>query len=308
MPRTTFSLQLSPGCRLRTIVFSHGWFDLPPFAWDERTQTLGLVARAGEAPVSIDVRQSSPERISVHVRSPSKLGKSDRDQLAWVLRKVLGLDLAVEEFYALAGAEYEWARRLGCGPFLRGTSVFEDVVKMVATTNCSWSLTRQMVRRLVAELGEDAPGDRKAFPTPEAMAARPASFYREVVRAGYRAEAFRELARRVAGGEVDVEAWANYAGPTSDLVREMRRERGIGPYAAENLCRLLGRFDGLGLDSWCLKKFPRVHPVRGDVSKAIARRYRRFGRWQGLALWLDLTKDWHGEGALADQTTAFAKQ
>jgi len=28
------------------------------------------------------------------------------------------------------------------------------------------------------------------------------------------------------------------------------------------------------------------------VDEAIARRYRRFGEWRGLALWCDLTKDW----------------
>jgi hypothetical protein len=29
------------------------------------------------------------------------------------------------------------------------------------------------------------------------------------------------------------------------------------------------------------------------VDRAIARRYARYGEFQGLALWLEMTRDWH---------------
>ena len=126
------------------------------------------------------------------------------------------------------------------------------------------------------------------------MAEKSVDFYREVIRTGYRARYFKELAETAASGRMDLESWKTFEGPTKELVAQMRQLPGLGRYAAENLCKLLGRFDGLGLDSWCLKKFPELHgPVRGDVAKAIERRYQRFGSWQGLALWLDLTRDWH---------------
>jgi hypothetical protein len=43
-------------------------------------------------------------------------------------------------------------------------------------------------------------------------------------------------------------------------------------------------------------KFARTHNGgRAADDKKIARHYLRFGRWQGLALWCDMTRDWIGE-------------
>ena len=72
--------------------------------------------------------------------------------------------------------------------------------------------------------------------------------------------------------------------------------KGMGPYAAEGLLRLLGHYDGLAIDRWCLAKFQRLYGTKTLPTPArLRRRYRRFGAWQGLALWLDLTRDWHAE-------------
>ena len=69
--------------------------------------------------------------------------------------------------------------------------------------------------------------------------------------------------------------------------------KGIGPYAAGNLLKLLGHYDHLSLDSWIRPKFATVHGLKKvPDDSAIQRHYRRFGRWQGLVLWLDLTRDW----------------
>src|SRR5437899_1021722 len=70
--------------------------------------------------------------------------------------------------------------------------------------------------------------------------------------------------------------------------------RGFGPCAAEGLLRILGRHDYLAVDSWIRKKFRSLHrgPARA-TDGAIARRYARYGRYKGLALWLEMTGDWH---------------
>ena len=90
---------------------------------------------------------------------------------------------------------------------LRSPTVFEDLVKMICTTNCSWALTEKMVTGLVQNLGREANDGRRTFPTPEAMALMPLKFYTNEVRAGYRAPYFKELADRVASGNLDVEQW-----------------------------------------------------------------------------------------------------
>jgi N-glycosylase/DNA lyase len=115
------------------------------------------------------------------------------------------------------------------------------LVKTICTTNCSWALTDKMVRELVNNLGEPARDARRAFPTPAAMAAAPVSFYREVMRSGYRAPYFKELAERVVAGELDPESWLTSDLPTPELKRAMKRVKGVGDYAAENLLNVSSR-------------------------------------------------------------------
>ena len=69
--------------------------------------------------------------------------------------------------------------------------------------------------------------------------------------------------------------------------------KGIDSYAAGNLLTLVGHYDHLSLDSWIHPKFAAVHGLKKvPDDSAIQRHYRRFGRWQGLVLCLDLPRDW----------------
>ena len=78
-----------------------------------------------------------------------------------------------------------WAAQ-GAGRLLRSPTVFEDVVKTICTTNCTWSATVRMVSALVGTLGRPAVGapGRRAFPTPAAMAQAGEDFYVGAAEAG----------------------------------------------------------------------------------------------------------------------------
>lgn len=290
------SLRPASGFRLKTVVRSHGWFDLPPFEWrDDRLRLVGRVGNDGRSqkPITLWIEQSG-EELLVDGQVEGRWSRAQLSQAERIVEQSLGLRLDFAEFHRIAGDRFAWAKEIGAGALLRSASVFEDAVKMLATTNCSWSLTRRMVAGLMEELGEPAPGGARAFPTAQAMASASVEFYRERARTGYRASFFRQFASQVVEGTLDVEHWASFEGSTAELIRDIRRAPGLGPYAAENLCKLFGRFDGLALDSWCVNKFTQTHGrVRGDVAKAIRRFYEPYGQWRGLALWLDLTKDWH---------------
>ena len=120
---------------------------------------------------------------------------------------------------------------------IRSPTVFEEVVKTICTTNCTWSATVRMVSALVEHLGEPAPGATDgplghAFPTPEAMARKNSAFYTETVRAGYRGEYLRSLARSVASGKLDLEALGRRARtscPTTSSPRSCSRSPESGP-------------------------------------------------------------------------------
>ena len=272
---------------------SHGWYDLPPFELDRETWTLTRVIELGKGrPVTASISEG---KRSLEVNVSRSVGPRAIEKIVRDVRHMLRLDDDISGFYAVVAddPDFAWVAGFGAGRLLRSPSVFEDLVKMICTTNCSWALTDKMINSLVDALGREASRGRRAFPSPEAMASMSEKFYRDEVRSGYRAPYLKELAERVAGGEIDVESWLTSELPTFELKREMKRVKGVGDYAAENMLKLVGRYDGLALDSWVRGKFARMHNgARKTSDKKIERYYSRYGEWRGLALWCDMTRDW----------------
>jgi N-glycosylase/DNA lyase len=173
--------------------------------------------------------------------------------------------------------------------------VFEDLVKMLCTTNCTWALTTIMVSNLVDAFGCSCEGGT-AFPSAGDIAATTEARLRREIKAGYRAPFLLRLAEDVAAGRLNVEAWRESAQSTAALFREITAVKGAGPYAAGNLLKLLGRYEHLGLDSWVRARFADLYYSGRRVSdRTIERRYAHFGEWRGLVFWLEMTRSWHEE-------------
>ncbi|MFY9572276.1 MAG: Fe-S cluster assembly protein HesB, partial [Blastocatellia bacterium] len=176
----------------RRTAISHGWYDLPPFDLDQQSWTLTRVIDLGETrPVSVAISQGNN---GVMVTTPRKIGQSSLEKVARDVRHMLRLDDDMTQFYDAVAhdAGFSWIASSGAGRLLRAPTVFEDLVKMICTTNCSWALTDKMVNELVEALGRPSSRGRYTFPTPRAMAAMPERFYRDKVRAGYRAPYLKE--------------------------------------------------------------------------------------------------------------------
>ena len=276
----------------RTVI-SHGWCELLPFQIDRENWLLTRTLDLGDAPpVTITIAEA---KRGVTINTSRRLTQSAVKKVIKDVRHMLRLDDNIEQFYSLVAddTDFNWIPKQGAGRLLRSPTVFEDLVKMICTTNCSWALTEKMVTGLVENLGRETNKGLRTFPTPETMALMPVTFYVNEVRAGYRSAYLKELADRVASGELDVESWFQSPLPTIELIKEMRGVKGVGPYAAENLLKLLGRYDGLALDSWTRARFFSIrNNGRKASDKKIARYYSRFKEWQGLALWCDVTRDW----------------
>src|SRR5215218_7190129 len=284
----------------RTLV-SHGVASLPPSALDEDSRILTVTVPIPRAkPRTIRIREGAAGKARVDVFGPKPsalVAKAVRD----VVVRMLNLDEDLSPLYAAAADDPElaWITQ-GSGRMLRSPTVFEDVVKTICTTNCAWSATVRMVGALVGELGEESVGGLgRAFPTPKAMASAPESFYRDVVRAGYRGPYLRTLAADVAAGSLDLEELR--AAPRDELPDEEVAARllalpGVGPYAAAHVMMLLGRHSRLILDSWTRPKYASLNG-RKAADRQIERRFKRYGEHAGLAFWLFLTRDWVEESA-----------
>jgi 3-methyladenine DNA glycosylase/8-oxoguanine DNA glycosylase len=303
---TTFELDLvgaggEPVDLWRTIT-SHGLASLPPFEIDEQARTLTAVLPVPRGrPRVVHIAAAGPRRAAVAVAGRAA-GTATVAGLRQTVSRMLRLDLDLSAFYEQAAADprLAWAAR-GAGRMLRAPTVFEDVVKTICTTNCTWSATKRMVGALVSELGEPAAGsDRRAFPTPPSMASAGDSFYRDVARAGYRGAYLRALADDVAAGRLDLEWLADVPPeevPDDEIERLLLALPGVGPYAAAHVMLLLGRCSRLVLDSWTRPTYARLNGGRPVADARIVRRFRPYGRWAGLAFWLLLTQDWVDEEA-----------
>lgn len=292
------SLAKPKGFSLWRTVYSHGWCALPPFSIDKENHTFHrLLILEDGTPVNSAIREDLT-RLRIDLESRVRLTPAQQREVRIQLRACFRMDEQFTDFYSEArkNKQFRWIVKARAGRMLRAPTVFEDVVKMICTTNCSWSLTESMVRNLTTQLGEPARDDIFSFPTPQKIAGVTESYLRKNIRAGYRSPYLLELAEKVAGRKLDIESWRHSPLTTGELFKEVRSVKGIGDYAAGNLLKLLGRYDYLGLDSWVRGKYGEIYRHGRRVSdRTIERHYAPFGKWRGLFFWLDMTRDWYNE-------------
>jgi 3-methyladenine DNA glycosylase/8-oxoguanine DNA glycosylase len=290
---------------LGAVVGSHGWAQLAPFRREEATGGLRRVERLGSGRVVEIAVEEAPGGVRVEVdrgrsfassfaiaqdMAQDELTGAEQEEVGRKVRWMLGLDQDFSAFYALAREEPKLAgvEEKAQGRLLRSPTVFEDVVKTVLTTNTAWGGTIRMVEALVARFGSPLPPDaaRRAFPTPEQVAASDEETLRGEVRLGYRAPYVLGLARSVASGDLDLEALRAPDLPTPELRKRLLALKGVGAYAAANLLMILGRYDFVPVDSWAMKVVSHEWYDGQPVGAAeVEAAFAPWGAWQGLAYW-----------------------
>jgi len=288
-----------------SVLNSHGWRQLAPFSYDENTDTLSYVLRLSNGRV-IDLKfRDGTDGVTVETE---KLDKTERKEVVDKVTWMFGLALDFSRFYAASRGEPKLvhAKKLARGRVLRSPTLFEDVIKTILTTNTLWAATKNMTLKLVNELGKpvgrvvalQAPrietnDVKRAFPTPEAIAASRPDFLKEKIRVGYRAPAIHQLAVSVASGKFDLESLKTSELPTLELRKKLLTINGVGPYAAANLLMILGRHDFIPIDSYALKmvsnEWYRGQPI---TAKEVEKRFEKWGEFKGLAFWF---WDWKEE-------------
>ncbi|MBX3245174.1 MAG: Fe-S cluster assembly protein HesB, partial [Acidobacteria bacterium] len=194
-----YRVTLPANFSFRHTVESHGWYDLAPFRYNSMDKELSYTFTSlNGKPESVSIKDGNGT-LSLWVS-----GEVARPEVIKVVNHILRLDEIFEEFHSLISqtSGLEWAVNANAGRLLRSSTVFEDLVKSLCTTNCSWGLTKKMVTNLVEGLGETSVDGSHAFPTALEMAKQPESYYRNEIRAGYRSSYFIEMAESVASGQI----------------------------------------------------------------------------------------------------------
>ncbi len=162
------------------------------------------------------------ESARVTIESPGTPSSVERQALVCAARRVLNLDADLEPFYRAVRAdpEFAWIAAWGAGRLLRGATAFEDLLKLVLTTNCCWSLTMRMTAAVTA-WGPAAEGTRRAFPSAFALRDVTEAEFRRSARLGYRAPYVTRLVSNIVTGVTDPESWQADPRPATELRRDI---------------------------------------------------------------------------------------
>ncbi|HEX2060985.1 MAG TPA: DNA 3-methyladenine glycosylase 2 [Thermoanaerobaculia bacterium] len=250
-------------------VESHGWYRLAPFRWSG-----GVLRRKEALPEGVVDLAISFADGKLRVRGARASAELERR-----IRRMFQLDVDTSEFVALArkSERHAWVEEAGFGRLLCGATLWEDAVKIIATTNTMWRQTVRMVELVVEKCGRDG-----AFPTQEDVLRFDPDELQRDCRLGYRAKSLHALA------SFDLDS-IDRTQETPALFKAYQKLPGIGPYGAAHLLAMDGRHDFIAVDTE-FRRYVRdaYHGGRRVSDATMLRRYRKWGRWQYLAYWSEL--------------------
>ena len=277
------SIPTPPGFNFASAVVSHGWYRLPPTRWSERERVLRRAEVLGGRAVDLEITY---ENGALQIR-----GARDSRELRAKIGRMFQLGLDLTDFHdrARSSPAHDWVVDAGFGRLLCGSTLFEDVVKIITTTNTMWRQTVRMNELLVEKYGRRTRSGAHAFPIPEDVAKVSEEELKEQCRLGYRAKSVALLSRGMADGSIDVSAISDPSQSTGELFKSYLTLPGIGPYGAAHLLAMDGRHDFIAVDTE-FRRFVRetYHKGRPVSDAAMLRRYAKWGRWKYLAYWSEL--------------------
>lgn len=291
-PPAPFSLEL--------VVRSHGWYQCPPFRWEQEGGVVALHRgeRLGGDDYLIQVRPHL-DTLRVVVAGPEADGEAG-EEMVRRMRRMLRLDEDLSGFQAMAADKPRIAGAVGrgWGRILRGSSLWEDAIKALMGTNVAWRQAVRMIDNL-ARLGplsshaEDLP----LVPTPDEVLAHDEATIRDRVRCGYRAPYLLAIARGVVDGTLDLAGLdADAAAMSGDQVfRRLNELPGIGPSTSAYLMAFLGHYDRATVDSATIA-FAAEHYFDGEKrpAKEVGALFDHYHPYRALGAWAEVWSTWVG--------------
>jgi len=281
---------------LKSTITSHGWVVLPPNKFDKEEEIFSRVEQLTSGKVvelSVPLKEKQPvDCFFLDIKSHKKLTEKESKGISERLRHMLRLEEDFAPFYEMCsqnGPPWE-VLCSGGGRLLRSPTLFEDLVKVILTTNIQWGGTKRMVKELVDAYGENLTenGVQKSFPSSGKIARDSLDKFKEKVNLGYRAEYIHEIAMGYTNGKISDNDYLDSKRCTEEVRKKLLAIKGIGPYAAATMLMLLGRYDDIPVDT-IFREFVTGRYFQGrdfKLQDALAI-YDRWGKWKYLAYWFD---------------------
>jgi 3-methyladenine DNA glycosylase/8-oxoguanine DNA glycosylase len=274
----------------KAAVTDYGWWMLSPNHWDNEGHSFNRPIKLSNGKNVLLCVSKHNSHLTVKIENNISLEQNEtqeiKDQVSWMFR----IHDNLEPFYAMC-RNYEALLHLPAerkGRLLRSPTLFEDVVKVILTTNTRWKQTMNMVNNLVNGLGEPVKNNHKeykTFPTPESILEAGESYLKEYTRVGYRSAYIMDAAKKALDHNYDLESFKS---PNSDI-QELKNIQGIGPYAFNTLSMILGKYELLPVDSEYKKHVIHKYFNGEKVTKQkLERVYDKWGSYKFLAYWYDI--------------------
>ncbi len=287
---STLTLPVPRGFDLKKAVCSYGYFLLAPNHWDVKRRVLYRPVRTSRGGLVRCVVRQNKTGSALKLLCNRAVPRGEQAFVKAQVSRMLRLD---EDQRAWFSACPE-AKKRGFGPMFRSPTLFEDIVKTITSCNVTWRNTTTMNRMMVERVGHGG------FPTPRQLADFGADNLKAQCKVGYRAERIVRLARDVLDGALDL-AWFEAPQRESDaLFDALKAIHGLGPYAAGNLCHLLGVYDRLAIDTETYRHFchhygvkrPKTAAGLTKLDRKIERHYAALSPFQFKAYWFELWCDY----------------
>ena len=230
----SYKLNITPAEYL-TVLKSHGWFDLDPFRLEKKTLSLRLAfkERNGEGEFKILIKDQDVFCEVVYEKNTDAV---------LIAEKCLSLDIDLSELYETVSIDdnYNWIIKGGFGRYLRSPTLYEDCVKIVATTNINWKNTKMIINNLIDNYGNIINSTR-IFPDPSILASVPEKELKAKTKCGYRASSFQDIAKNAINEPTFFlgDDWKGFQ--SKDFFDRLLKIRGMGPGSASYLCRIYGK-------------------------------------------------------------------
>jgi 3-methyladenine DNA glycosylase/8-oxoguanine DNA glycosylase len=281
------NIPVPPNFSFESTVVSHGWYLLAPFRWSRDAGVLRRPEVLGGKAVDLEISSAGGKLVV----DGAPASRNAVDELHGKLARMFQLDIDTSDFVEMAAASpsHAWVVEARFGRLLCGSTLFEDVVKIIATTNTTWRQTMRMVELLVEKCGKRTKHGRAAFPAPADVVRFSVGELKSDCRMGYRAQYIHVLASGILDGSIDLQKITAVEQTTEELFKSYRTLPGIGPYGAAHLLAMDGRHDVIAVDSE-FRRFVReqYHNGRAVSDRTMLRRYAQWGRWKYLGYWSEL--------------------
>ncbi len=259
----------------QTTILAHGWVHLDPFKWDYEKKILSRPICVNNMVLDVNIKLNKKQQVFIYGMAPRSIADNDRNELKTIVSFMLRLNEDFSLFHEICRKHscLNYVKQKSLGGILRSPTTFEDIIKTICTTNCSWNNTKLMCSRFCKI-------DSGAFPTPLQVIKLGTKGLMEKIRVGYRAETIMEVSRLFESGTLPLAPNA----PKEAWVEKLSSIKGLGPYSVRHILVLLGFYDEIPVDSEVTDYLSKVHfNGRKVPEKEAVKYYNKYGSYKYLA-------------------------